>query len=170
MNTRYLLLALFAASTILYTSVDASKAQQRRPGLKHQTGTGIARLLMKFDLSDEQKATIANAVQESHEQMRAGHEAVMQSRKNLHEQAEADTIDEQAIKNAAQSLGEAIGNLTLLRAKMRTAVLSALTAEQREVLEDERAQRKERRAQRRAERSERGPSMLEEWVERHASE
>lgn len=160
---------LVALSTILFATVGAAQAQGFGKKQHRRGGMGIAKLLMKFELSNEQKTSIANTLKSYKGRLEDSHNAVRNARKEMRKAAQDGELDETAVSKAAQKLGTAMGELAILRAKLRAETQAALTPEQQAQLKSERNQRKERRQQRRKERKEQRPNISQEWIDRHAS-
>lgn len=172
MKKMALISAVLSLSAFVFTSIAVTHAQPFGKGKHNKAGAGLTKLLLKFDLSSEQKTAIANSIKSHQDQLQSSHEAVREARKEMHQATMAEKLDEAAVSAAAQKLGTALGKQAILRAKMRAATLSALTPEQRNELKAEREKRKEKhekRREKREKREKRGPNLVEQWVERHSS-
>ena len=114
--------------------------QGRGPGMGLQPHNGQGGILMPhvlrlLNLTDEQQEKIRTILEEKKEPMEAARTAVQNANQALH-QAVMEEKEEAAIRAAAQTLGEAIGNQAVLRASIMTSIKAVLTEEQLKKLGD----------------------------------
>lgn len=121
--------------------------QRRGPGpmaggpMRGPGGPGFGLPMRELDLTDDQRAQLKK-IRDAHEaefhqaaeKMRAAHEG-------MRALVEADTIDEGAIRAKSAEVAAAEAELAILSAKVRQESKQILTAEQREKLEELRANR-----------------------------
>lgn len=95
-------------------------------------------------LSDEQRKSMRDVMDKSRDAMRNAHDAVMEKQRALAELVRKDGANDEAIRKAADELGKAIGDRSVLRAKTHANMQKILTAEQVETLKKARAERQQR--------------------------
>lgn len=170
-GTRYLALsAVLAGIVLVFTAFNAAEAQQRRgiqftgpsqsdgprgflgqerPGRAGGFGFGgedfnpLERLIdnaERFDLTDDQIAALADLAGSAE----AEREAVKAARETLKEVAMAEEIDTNAIRVAADELGDAIGELVVKAVTIKSQVEAILTDEQLAQVEEVREKMQER--------------------------
>jgi Spy/CpxP family protein refolding chaperone len=104
-------------------------------------GPGFGLPLRELDLSEDQQAQLRK-IRESHaaEFKQAG-EKVFAAREAVRKLAEADTIDEAAIRAKSTDVAAAEADMTILNAKVRQESMQILTAEQQQKLKELQANR-----------------------------
>jgi len=94
----------------------------------------------ELNLTPEQKAEIARILKAHREEIVRAVQDVHEKRRALMKEVRSDEYSERAIRRAARDLADAIGDASVLRARIRKEVRVVLTAEQRRkadrVLED----------------------------------
>jgi len=94
----------------------------------------------ELNLTPEQKAEIARILKAHREEIVRAVQDVHEKRRALMKEVRSDDYSERAIRRAARDLADAIGDASVLRARIRKEVRAVLTAEQRRkadrVLED----------------------------------
>lgn len=106
--------------------------------------SGVRRLVtLKSDLNltDEQRTEIRETVKAHREALVPAIEEVMAKRNILRAAVLADNADESAIRAAATDLGASIGDAAVLASKVAAEVKPILTDEQKQILQDFRADR-----------------------------
>jgi Spy/CpxP family protein refolding chaperone len=114
------------------------RPMQGGPGMMQGPGgqDGIIGAIMhKLDLTDEQREKIETIMDENHAKTRAAQRAVEKARKAL-EEAVSGGADEQAIRKAATTLGTAIGDEAVLKAKTMKDIKAVLTPDQIKKLDE----------------------------------
>lgn len=91
----------------------------------------FARIARALDLTDDQKIQIKAVLKTHAAEIEAQMKASSSARRALHQAVLAQSIDENAIRAAAASLGSAEGDGAVLFAKIRTEVEPILTDAQR---------------------------------------
>lgn len=82
-------------------------------------------------LSRDQRQSLRDLVRQHADELRGAAREVGEARRNLREKTIADTLDEAAIRSAAERLGSAIGTASVLTARLAGEIRPALTVEQR---------------------------------------
>lgn len=113
-----------------------------RGGRKHG---GAMRMLRGLDLSDAQRDQIFEIRHAQAPAMRAQMKAVRAARKELRELALAPTYDAAKAQASADALAKATSQMALMRIDAMRKVLAVLTPEQRQKLDERRAQWRARR-------------------------
>lgn len=113
-----------------------------RGGRKHG---GAMRMLRGLDLSDAQRDQIFEIRHAQAPAMRAQMKAVRAARKELRELALAPTYDAAKAQASADALAKATAEMALMRIDAMRKVLAVLTPEQRQKLDERRAQWRARR-------------------------
>ncbi|HSH08527.1 MAG TPA: Spy/CpxP family protein refolding chaperone [Burkholderiales bacterium] len=121
-----------------------------RGGGMHHRGRGdrMMRMLRGLDLSEAQRDQIFQIRHAQAPAMRAQMKAVHAARKDLRELALAPDYDAAKAQASADALARATSQMALMRIDMTRKVLAVLTPEQRQQLEQRRAQWRERRGAR----------------------
>jgi Spy/CpxP family protein refolding chaperone len=115
---------------------------EARAGIGGRGGAG--RALRGVNLTDAQQQQIRALTAQHREQNRAWSERLQAAVEAQRKAADANPVDEQAIRLAAQNLAEAQAEAMIAQAKLRSAVFALLTPEQRAQAEQARAERGER--------------------------
>jgi len=100
----------------------------------------LGRILQRLNLTDEQRQSIRKVLEGAKADMETSRKAVADAARALHEAATQGT-DEAAIREAAATLGKAIGEQAVARVKIMASVKEVLTEEQLAELEKMRTQR-----------------------------
>lgn len=103
----------------------------RNSDLVREHAEKIRALAGELNLTDEQKAEIYGILKSHKDEISAAVKAVAGKRSALVEKVTADNLDETAIRKAADDLGEAIADASVLRAELRADIRQVLTEEQR---------------------------------------
>jgi protein CpxP len=110
--------------------------------------------LRQLDLTDAQREQIRSIFEQNRDEMRAAREKLRTARRGLHDAASADTvakagtIDESAIRTAAETLANAEAEAAINRARVHAQVWQLLTPEQQAKAKELRQQREQRRKER----------------------
>lgn len=150
-------LALTALSTILALGAVpmASFAQgggacahgsaMHHDGSMHRGGPGMEgmKAFHRLKLSDEQREQIFQVRHEQAPQLFKLRTAERNARAQLREAGRDGNLDDAKAQQAAKDLGEAQGQLALMRAQGKAKVMAVLTAEQREQLTKSRSHRRD---------------------------
>lgn len=115
---------------------------EARAGIGGRGGAGLA--LRGVNLTDAQQQQIRALTEQHREQNRAWSERLQAAVEAQRKAADANPVDEQAIRLAAQNVAEAQAEAMIAQAKLRSAVFALLTPEQRAQAEQARAERGER--------------------------
>jgi len=116
------------------------------PGFGGPGGGFLAgRLFERLDLSDEQLDAVHAAFEAALDEGIALHRSAWEQRRALAAAADADVVDEGAIREAAAALGQIEADLALHRARQMQRVREILTPEQREEMRELRDRVAERR-------------------------
>ena len=94
----------------------------------------VSHMSQKLGLTEVQNQQVRQILEAQQTQIQAEMAAVKTAREALHTATMADTVDEGAIRAAAQSLGQAEGDLAYLHAKIHAQIVPLLTAEQKQKL------------------------------------
>src|SRR5690606_21706860 len=105
--------------------------------------TGAIKGFHRLKLSDEQREQIFQIRHEQAPELFKLKTAERNARMQLHEAGRADTFDDSKAQQAAKALGDAQGQLALMRAQSRAKVMAVLTTEQREQLSKSRSHRRD---------------------------
>jgi Spy/CpxP family protein refolding chaperone len=97
-------------------------------------------LRAELDLTDAQKAQLAAIVKSHKSEIVAALKPVIAKRRALHDAILAETTDEKEIRAAADDLGHAIGDFSVLAAKIKQEAAAVLTPDQKQKLADFRSQ------------------------------
>jgi protein CpxP len=101
--------------------------------------------LRQLDLTDDQREQIRSIREQNRESARAVGQKVMAARKGLRDAAAAETIDEAAIREAANVLATAEAEAAINHARIHAQVWKVLTPEQQAKAKELREQRRARR-------------------------
>jgi periplasmic protein CpxP/Spy len=115
----------------------------RAAGVGGRGGAGLA--LRGVNLTDAQQRQIRALTEQHREQNRVWSERLRTAVEAQRKAADANPVDEQAIRLGAQNVAEAQAEVMIAQAKLRSAVFAVLTPEQRAQAEQARAERGGRR-------------------------
>jgi len=90
----------------------------------------------KLKLTDDQTQKIHAVLQTHKDEIASALTSLNDTHKALLAAVRADKVDETAIKTASAAMGTAIGNASVLRAKVRQEVMAILTPEQRTQIDE----------------------------------
>ena len=107
--------------------------------IRAQVGRLIT-LRSELDLTDAQKEQLKAIVKSHKAEIMAAIKPVIEKRRALNDAILAETTDEKAIRAAADDLGHAIGDLSVLAARIKQEAAVVLTADQKQKLSDFRQQ------------------------------
>jgi Spy/CpxP family protein refolding chaperone len=99
----------------------------------------VGRLLTlrsELDLTTEQKESIHKIVESHRQEIRDVIKPVVEKRRALRDATIATTPDEKAIRAAASDLGNALGNAAVLGSKIKAEVVTVLTPEQKQKVDE----------------------------------
>jgi Spy/CpxP family protein refolding chaperone len=122
-------------------------------GFDHGFGMGF--VLRDLNLTDAQRDQVEAIVQRHRDEFRTAADKTRQARHALGAASGAGSVDESAIRAAASALGDAEGEMAILRARVHSEIWDILTSEQRKKAEAFEQQRQQRFEQRRLERQQR---------------
>ena len=108
------------------------------PGPGLGGGLPLQGLLEELDLTAAQQQQVQQIVDASQSAMRSAQLAVLEAQKALDDAVAADPNDQTTISTDAATLGSALGQLAVTRAKVESQVSAILTAAQKQVLAEER--------------------------------
>jgi len=144
-------LALGVPATASADDLRQVSAGEWRGGGMHRGGQrhdGMKRMLRGLDLTDAQRDQIFEIRHAQAPAMRAHMKAVHAARKDLRELALAPEYDAAKAQASADALARATSQMALMRIDMTRKVIAVLTPEQRQQLEERRAQWRARRGAR----------------------
>jgi len=140
----FVAVALAAGAPML---IAQDSPQRRGPGpmaggpMRGPGGPGFGLPLRALDLTDDQRAQLQK-IRGAHEaEYKQAGEKVRAAHEGMRALVEADTIDEGAIRAKSAEVAAAEAEVAILNAKVRQESRQILTAEQREKLEELRANR-----------------------------
>src|SRR6266511_4298939 len=105
---------------------------------------GLARMAKELKLTDAQKEQVGAILKAERERVAPLREKLMESRKKLHEAAEAEKFDEAAVKALAATEAELQAELMVSRARAHHQINAILTPEQRELAKKHRPMKGEK--------------------------
>ncbi len=103
--------------------------------IRAQVGRFIT-LRAELDLTDAQRAQLADIVKSHKSEIVAAVKPVIAKRRALNDAVLAETTDEKAIRAAADDLGHSVGDFAVLAAKIKQEAAAVLTPDQKEKLAD----------------------------------
>jgi len=124
---------LFAAALVLVlvpAMLIAQPMMGRPLGPEDAPGFMAARALQHLDLTDTQKDQLKGLVESHRDTMRDRMKAMFEARESLNKAIHAEPYNEQAVRTAAQKVGQLETDMALSRAQMRQQLKSILTPEQ----------------------------------------
>jgi Spy/CpxP family protein refolding chaperone len=125
-------------------------------GFGHAPGERLHRMMSQLDLTPEQQEQIYAMFQEHRESTESIRQQLRDAHREVMELTHADTVDENAIRQAIQDAAVLQADMAVDGARMFQQIRGVLTDEQRAQLEEMRAERLEWR-ENRSERRGRGP-------------
>jgi protein CpxP len=141
--------ALLVTATLAARQDDTGGGWQPRFGRMHRGSGGFGLALRQLDLTDAQREQVQSIFQQNRDEMRAAGEKLRAARRGLHDAASAGTVDEAAIRTAAETLANAEAEAAISRARVHAQVWQILTPEQQAKAKELRQQREQRRKERR---------------------
>ena len=99
----------------------------------------VGRLLTlrsELDLTTEQKESIHKIVESHRQEIRDVMKPVVEKRRALRDATIATNPDEKAIRAAASDLGNALGNAAVLGSKIKAEVVTVMTPEQKQKIDE----------------------------------
>ncbi len=108
-------------------------------------GRHLAQAMRRLDLNDDQRDAIRSLFEANREDMIANREASLQLRQELEALMQEDTLDQDALAELAEQMGELAEERVLLGGTLASQVLAELDDAQREELAAMRDQRQEHR-------------------------
>jgi protein CpxP len=144
-------IALTAGSALLVTGLVTGAMAQGEGGHRGRRGSGPGgfRGLAQLDLTDAQREQVRDVrkrheaeLKEARTRLRAAHDAQRQA-------ANAVPVDEARIRATSQAMADAQAEMTVLRARVHSEIMSSLTPEQQAKAKELRAQRETRMKERR---------------------
>ncbi len=131
-----------AVGILVVATVTIASAVAREPGFGHgrfgpvfDASHMAERLIRALDLDDAQRTEVRGIVDAAQPELRSLMDAVHDSREELRGLAEADTLDEQSLRTAADELGDTVAELVVVGVGVMNEVRAVLTPEQIEELE-----------------------------------
>lgn len=118
--------------------------EQARAGVGGRGGAGLA--LRGVTLTDAQQQQVRVLTEQHREQNRASAERLRVALDAQRQAADANPVNEQAIRIAAREAADAQAEVLIAQAKLRASVLALLTPEQRAQAEQASSERGGRRA------------------------
>ncbi|HZC35976.1 MAG TPA: periplasmic heavy metal sensor [Chthoniobacterales bacterium] len=103
--------------------------------------------LEDIDLSETQRQQVHQIFQSNHDALRTAFKAVLEAHRDLNTAMQASTPDEATIRARTTQLGNALANLAVLKAQIRTKIVALLdTAQQQKLsqLEQDQTRRTQR--------------------------
>ena len=124
---------------------------------------GLARALIRLDLSAEQKRGIAGILKAHREEIRRLMEEGAAARKNVAGAVDAPRFDDASVREAVRRASGVAEEAAVLRARIRSEVAGVLTPEQARTLSEMRAAAREGLGGRSA----RISGFIDEWIAVH---
>ncbi len=106
-------------------------------------GARLHQLLDDLDLSAAQKESVKTILRDSHARLEPQLEQAHAAKRTLFEAAFAAAPDEDAVRQASESVAQAVSDLTLEMAHSMAAIRATLTPEQRQQLDETLAKHRE---------------------------
>lgn len=125
---------------------------------------GMLRVLMRLDLTDDQKHEVALILSKHRDEGKENREAFRKAMEALRSATEAEVFDEEAVRGAYKGVSAAGEEMAVHGAKVIAELRGVLTPEQRSVLEEHKTARQEKRRGRREQRA----SFLDEWIDMYS--
>ncbi len=129
-------------------------------------GEGLLRALIKLDLTEDQKQEAALILSKYRDQGKERRDTLRGAMEDLRATAEADPLDEQAVRAAFKGVAAAGEEMAVHGARLVAELKGILTPEQKASLDEHKAARHEKRRHRMENRT----SFLDEWIDTHAGE
>lgn len=142
-KSRLFFIVTLAAAALLVAPVLAQPGPMKagRHGL-HGPGMGLHRMLRHLDLSAEQREQLEQLHATHREETQAVRDRLHAAQERFSDLAHAETVDEEALREAAAEVAEARAEMMLSRAALGNRVRQILTPEQREQLDQMRMNRR----------------------------
>jgi periplasmic protein CpxP/Spy len=118
---------------------------QRRFGHMHRGFGGFGLALRQLDLTDAQREQVQSIFEQNRDEIRAAGEKLRTARRALYDAASAGSVDEAAIRTAAEALANAEAEAAINHARVHAQVWQILTPEQQAKAKELRQQREQRR-------------------------
>jgi Spy/CpxP family protein refolding chaperone len=128
-------------------------------------GARLHELIGNLNLTDAQKESVKTILRESHARLEPGLKEARAAKRTLFEAAFAATPDENAVRQASESVAQAMSNQTLEMAHTMAAIRATLTPEQRQQLDETLAKHREHREKRGEQFRERRGDRFEEFLQ-----
>ncbi|HEX2445008.1 MAG TPA: Spy/CpxP family protein refolding chaperone [Vicinamibacterales bacterium] len=142
--------ALIVTATLAAHQDETGERWQPRSGRMHRGFGGFDGLaLRQLDLTDAQREQVRSIFEQNRDEMRAAGEKLRTARRGLYDATSAGTVDEAAIRTAAEALANAEAEAAINRARVHAQVWQILTPEQQAKAKELRQQREARRKERR---------------------
>ena len=127
-----------------FTMANASPGHFDKPGHaskscgKHEMdrGSRIEKMIKHLDLDEGQAEQVRNIRDNYRPQMKELKEKMKDNRQQLHELAQADTLDQEQVKIIAEVIGDLITEKIILRTTMKSEIRMILSEEQREEMKN----------------------------------
>jgi periplasmic protein CpxP/Spy len=140
--------ALLVTATLAARQDETREHGQPHFGRMHRGFGGFdGRALRQLDLTDAQREQVRSIFEQNRDEMRAAGEKLRTARRGLYDATGAGTIDESAIRSAAETLANAEAEAAISRARIHAQVWQVLTPEQQAKAKELRQQREQRRSQ-----------------------
>lgn len=106
-----------------------------------KSGYRMEKMIKRLDLNEEQAKQVRDINESYKPKMEALREKMKENRKQLREAMHADKIDQDKVKELAQTAGKIKSNKIILRAEKRNEIHKVLTKEQREKMKKQKEYR-----------------------------
>ncbi|WP_051261477.1 Spy/CpxP family protein refolding chaperone [Desulfovibrio inopinatus] len=159
------LTTLVLTGLLILSSVSLAFARPGGPGGPGGEA-GIVRMIMRLDLTTEQKQSVASILKAQRETGEAKIVAFRDAMKALHDTSTTDTFNEEAVRKAYTNVSKTGEELAIMRARVYAEVMSVLTPQQRETLSKERKEMAEKGKYR----IKKHMSLLDEWIDKYTSQ
>ena len=140
--------AALVTATLAARQEPGGDGGQRHFGRMHRGFGGDGLALRQLDLTDAQREQVRLIFEQNRDEMRAAGEKLRTARRGLHDATSVGSVDEAAIRTAAEALANAEAEAAINRARVHAQVWQILTPEQQAKAKELREQRGERRSQR----------------------
>ena len=150
---------------------DRPGAMQGRSGPGMRGGEmgpmGLIRMAEQLDLTKDQRNSIARIMDATQPKIRDNMFKLMDTRKAMRELLDGKgKVDDRKLRSLTRDQGDAMGEMTYLRLKMRSDIRNVLTEEQLAKLDNFRGQRKGMRADRMRDRRDNMRGQFRNWRQR----
>ena len=128
---------------------------------------GLIRMAEQLDLTKDQRNSIARIMDATQPKIRDNMFKLMDTRKAMRELLDGKgKVDDRKLRSLTRDQGDAMGEMTYLRLKMRSDIRNVLTEEQLAKLDNFRGQRKGMRADRMRDRRDNMRGQFRNWRQR----